>query len=160
MKPITITPALKSDKRKLVNVIKRIFPDDSWDDRDFQIFLFKYCYFDGFCLKIMCGKKAIGVNMLHHSNITDTVHDKWCVCDLNPYLNKKGLHSDFFGIEPKYQRQGIGTMVVNYIKENFKDYDYVWGYQRYDVSNIDFFLKYRKIVAKKEEGIYTIQDLK
>ena len=58
------------------------------------------------------------------------------------------------------QKRGIGALVVNYIKENYKDFDYIWGYQRYDVSNIDFFLKHRRIVAKKEEGVYTLQDLK
>lgn len=165
MKEITIQPALESDKIKIANVIKRIYPVGSTNDYelniiDFNVELIKLCPMEELSLKIMCGKKIIGFNLLYEERINCIIHKDWYICDMASYYDKRGLKSVFLGIEPKYRRKGIGTMIMNYIRENYKEFDYLWGCQRYGVSTIEFFLKHRRIIAKKEDGFYTLMDIK
>jgi GNAT superfamily N-acetyltransferase len=117
--------------------------------------LFKYS------IKAIYRKKIIGVMLLSDFSLFD------CLCwndyespEMKILEKERGIQSIFTGVSPTYQRKGIANKMVQYIKENYKEFDYLWGIQHESLSDMNYFLKKRKIIAEINEGIYTMQRLK
>src|SRR3989304_4359086 len=109
--------------------------------------------------------KIIGVMLLSDFSFywlleTYKEDDKNISKKIKKYKNKEGLRSVFFGIDRKYQKKGLGSKMIEYIQKNYKQFDYLWGIQHKEISNMEFFLKRRKVVAEIGNSVYTVQDLK
>lgn len=107
-------------------------------------------------IKVVYKGNIIGVVVLSDFPITYILpEDK-----TKKYEGLRGLKSTFSGVLPKYQRKGIYNKMIEYIEENYKEFDYLWGGHHREISNMDVFLKKREVVSEKEDEIYTVQMLK
>ena len=74
---------------------------------------------------------------------------------LSQFENKKGLSGFALGVLTKYQKKGIGKMLVNY-SLSLKEFDYVHGGSYNHLNNRLFWEKFRTIVNEDSNGFYGV----
>lgn len=156
------------DFDEIQKLIKKIYSKTHFDKINYNLYhnlsevLFQHdvSYLEKYSIKIVYRKKIIGVMLLSECPVS------WFLIknETNTkYEDKKCLKSDFSGIDIKYQKKGLYTEMIKYIKENYKEFDFLWGIQHKYMSNLDFFIKKRIVLEsdmQMNEAIYTIQNLK
>ena len=173
LEKIKIENVLQKDIYEIQKLVKNLYPLKKFNGQNLHLhynlteLLFKDYYVSTHdkSIKVVYRKKIIGVMLLSDFSFYWLLEaykedDKNISKNIRKYKNKEGLRSVFFGIDIKYQKMGIGSKMIEYVRENYKQFDFLWGVQHKDISNLDFFLKRRKVVAEIEDGIYTVQDLK
>ena len=105
-------------------------------------------------------KAVIGFYILGNRTLAAGVEEEGLTPteDLEPYAQKRGVEGVALGIVPEARGQGLGSRLKDYPQT--LGADYIWGLQLYELNNVQHWLKRRRIVAKNEEMVATLQDLK
>lgn len=96
--------------------------------------------------------KKILVNLL--SNKKEETYKE----ENHPELKGKGLLGEALAILKDHRRNKITEQFFNFIKNNY-DFNYLLGQEDKKLNNIDFCLKYRKILKETDKHIITYQEL-
>jgi hypothetical protein len=159
----------KEVKELIKNIHSKIYFNETniyiYNNLMYKLFFNGYDFILDYSLKIIYRKKIIGVMLLSDFSFywlleAHKEDNKNISKNIRKYKNKEGLRSVFFGVDIKYQKMGIGSKMIEYVRENYKQFDFLWGVQHKDISNLDFFLKRRKVVAEIDDAVYTVQDLR
>lgn len=68
----------------------------------------------------------------------------------------RGLRGDALAVKDSFQKKGLGKEIVSYVKDNFKDYDYLWGTQAFVLKNEGFLQKHAKLFHSDNKRNYYI----
>lgn len=158
----------ETDREEIVNIMKIAF-SKVINKVGLEIVVIENNDFSEDDLKITLNGKIIGFHIFDKESINKNIHgnDIEFVDNIELYKGKTGLLGFAMCILTEYQKIGAGTTLLNYEREHFKGkYDYIWGGQEEELSNIEFWKKHRKIVAIKNNKLnstktyYTVMDLK
>lgn len=169
---ISILPITISDSSGIQSLIKQIYKKKTFPIEHYHFYLnvsenlFKgglsNSYFK-YSIKVLYRRKIIGIMLLLEVSLYETFsvtgQNRTKIKHLK---NQNGLRSDFFGVLPLYQKNGIGTKMTQYLKDNFTEINYVWGIQHESLSNVAYFLKRREVISNVKNingAIYTLQKL-
>lgn len=159
-----------NDIIEIKKLIKNLYSIKNFDNTNSHLYynltenLLKYdnSFLIGNSIKLTYRNKIIGVMLMSEFSVNLGLYEtenKTTIKKLSKYKDKRGLKNIFFGINKKYQNKGLGTYMIEYVKENFKEYDYLWGIQHKDISNVEFFLKRREFINEIDGAIYSVQNL-
>lgn len=160
---IKIEKIEKSDEEEIERLIREVFLGNrsTIDLLDAHATMVMYVFLNNhFCrwtkhsIKAVYKNKIIGVELLSDCPIL-LVPNKKNKNLFKKIEDKRGLRSAFLGVLPKYQAKGIGGKMLEYVDNNYKDFNYIWGTHQISVSNVGFFLKRRKVISKKDGVIYS-----
>jgi hypothetical protein len=162
---IEIKKICKKDIKEIKEIVIEIYSKNSFSSRGMFLYnclldgMFKYnsiCFLLRHSIKIVYKGKIIGVMVLSDFPIT------WILPEdkVKKYEGLRGLKSTFSGVLPKYQRKGIYNKMIEYVKENYKEFDYLWGGHQQEISTMDVFLKKREVISEENDELYTAQMLK
>jgi 8-oxo-dGTP diphosphatase len=76
--------------------------------------------------------------------------------DLSAYQGKKGIEGVALGVIPEARGSGLGSKLKDYPQR--LGADYIWGLQLHALGNLEHWLKRRRVVAKNDESVATLQD--
>ena len=170
LKKIEIKALTLEKKPEIQNILKRVYNIKTFYKNYIHFYynltekFFKNpsCEYQKESIKLIYKNKIIAFLILDDCSINDLLmfENKTITKKIKRFESLKGVRSTMLIVDKKYQNKGIGSMILNYVKENYKSkYDYIWGIQHKAISNIDFFLKRREIILKIHEEIYTIGSL-
>lgn len=152
----------KQDQKKIESLFDTIYPDNYYMQKSLRS-LFKgiFSYFEKYSLKACVGKEIIAVLI---GNSCDIFFELEQVFELNidgfdDLREKSSFKSHALLVKKEYRNKGIAAELINYLKINNPELHYLWGIQREDISDMDYFLKRRKVVLKNDKtgGTYTLQ---
>jgi GNAT superfamily N-acetyltransferase len=94
-------------------------------------------------IKAVCKGKIVGYHLLYEKkgNFTNNEHTQLLI-NIDYFKDKIGLEGQLLCILPEFQKIGIGTAMLNFEKEFFKDkYYYIWGGFDEGLNNYGFWKK-------------------
>lgn len=173
LEKIKIEKFTSHDKKEVKELIENIYSKTYFDKTtvlDYYrlldcVFINGTNTFEEYSIKIIYRKKIIGIMLLSEYQlylILEMYNDEKTIKNIIEYKDKEVLMSRFTGVHIKYQNKGLYSTMIEYVQKNYKKFDYLCGIQNKHkgLSNMDFFLKRRKVVAEIENSVYTVQDLK
>lgn len=102
--------------------------------------------------------RVVGFYILGKRSVLDGIKEEELTPteDLSAYQGKKGIEGVALGIIPEARGSGLGSKLKDYPQR--LGADYIWGLQLHSLGNLEHWLKRRRVVAKNEESVATLQD--
>lgn len=104
------------------------------------------------------GDVVLGFYILGRRQLADGVKDQGLkpTENLKQYAAKKGVEGVALGVVPSARGLGLGSRFKDFPKS--LGVDYVWGLQLHELDNLQHWLKRRRVVAKDNSMVATLQD--
>lgn len=134
------------DIPEIADVASRIFDGDpNW--------------IDGYFKKTVDWNVSYVVKTIEHNTVVGFYLLKPKNLPITPYNTQKGIQGVSLGLLPEYRNQGVGDKLRR-IPFSLP-YDYIWGFQGYELNNVSNWTKFgRKIVYKGAINSITVMPLK